>query len=119
MTAGLADHLEMTTTFKGMGAADELVARLKLASLREAVSGSCHMVINGENPSDLLRDSWKHVVVDTAGGFAAGKIGDWYHGTPTPANSNDSLQGSSSQGSSSQSTPCDTISRSKSCDDGQ
>ena len=34
--------------------------------------------LNGENPSDLLRDSWKHIAVDTAGGFLAGKIGDWY-----------------------------------------
>ena len=79
LTAGLADHLKMTTNFKGLGAADELVARLKLAGLREAVSGSCHMIINGENPSDLLRDSWKHIAVDVGGGFAAGKIGDWYN----------------------------------------
>jgi hypothetical protein len=74
----LTGHLNLAIKFDKMGVGQELIGRLKLAALREAVSVGCDSIITGVEVGDRLKHSLAHVLIDTGAGFAAGKIGTWY-----------------------------------------
>lgn len=105
IAAELTGHLKLATKFDKMGVGQELIGRLKLAALREAVSVGCDSIITGVEVGDRLKNTLAHVVIDTGAGFAAGRIGQMYRGTPVNAN----VKGQFSSSSTSSSTPLPKI----------